>query len=41
MDLSVIAAFVAFFAMVLAWLVAPSSVRQPVGVVETAPLGAD
>lgn len=41
MDLFVLVAFVAFFAMVLAWLVAPSSGKRPVLVAEPAPAGAD
>jgi hypothetical protein len=41
MDVIVVAAFVAFFAMVLAWLVAPSGVQRPVALVEPATIGAD
>jgi hypothetical protein len=41
MDVIVVAAFVAFFAMVLAWLVAPSGVQRPVALAEPATIGAD
>lgn len=41
MDMVVVAAFVAFFAMVLAWLVAPSGVQRTVAAVEPATVGAD
>ena len=40
MDITLLVAFVAFFAMVLAWLVAPSSVRLP-AILEPSALGAD
>ena len=40
MDITLLVAFVAFFAMVLAWLVAPSSVRMP-AILEPTALGAD
>jgi hypothetical protein len=40
MDITLLAAFVAFFAMVLAWLVAPNSVRMP-AMIETSAVGAD
>jgi hypothetical protein len=40
MDFTLLAAFVAFFAMVLAWLAAPSSVRLP-AMMESAAIGAD
>lgn len=40
MDITLLAAFVAFFGMVLAWLVAPSSVRMPV-MLEASAVGAD
>ena len=40
MDITLLVAFVAFFAMVLAWLTAPSSVRMP-AMVETIAVGAD
>ena len=40
MDITLLVAFVAFFAMVLAWLIAPSSVRMPV-MMETSAVGAD
>jgi len=40
MDYTLLAAFVAFFAMVLAWLIAPSSVRMP-AMLETSAVGAD
>lgn len=40
MDFTLLVAFVAFFAMVLAWLVAPSSVRMP-AMMETSAVGAD
>ncbi len=42
MDITTIAAFVAFFALVLAWLAAPTDVKRPVAaVVEPAAVGAD
>jgi hypothetical protein len=41
MDLIVLAAFVAFFALVLAWLVAPSEMTRPVAIIEPGPVGAD
>jgi hypothetical protein len=42
MDFTLVAAFVAFFAMILAWVIAPSSVRIPAPVVlETIAVGAD
>ncbi len=42
MDFTLLVAFVAFFAMVLAWLVAPSSVRMPAPTLrETSAVGAD
>ncbi len=40
MDYTLLVAFIAFFAMVLAWLVAPSSVRMPV-ILEASAVGAD
>ena len=40
MDFTLLVAFVAFFAMVLAWLVAPNSVRMPV-MLEASAVGAD
>jgi hypothetical protein len=40
MDITLLVAFVAFFAMVLAWLMAPTSVRMPV-MIETSAVGAD
>ncbi|MEZ4564399.1 MAG: hypothetical protein R2853_16835 [Thermomicrobiales bacterium] len=40
MDITLLVAFVAFFAMVVAWLVAPNSVRMPV-IIETSAVGAD
>jgi hypothetical protein len=40
MDITLLVAFIAFFAMVLAWLVAPNSVRMPV-MMETSAAGAD
>ena len=40
MDFTLLVAFVAFFAMVLAWLIAPNSVRMPV-VIEASAVGAD
>mgnify|MGYP001168692427 FL=1 len=40
MDFTLLVAFVAFFAMVVAWLVAPSSVRMP-AMLETSAVGAD
>jgi hypothetical protein len=41
MDLIVLAAFVAFFALVLAWLVAPSEMKRPVALVEPGTAVAD
>ena len=41
MDLIVLAAFVAFFALVLAWLVAPSEMERPVALVEPGTAVAD
>ena len=40
MDITLLVAFVAFFAMVLAWLVAPNSVRMPT-MIEPSAAGAD
>ncbi|MFN8661669.1 MAG: hypothetical protein U0075_07235 [Thermomicrobiales bacterium] len=40
MDFTLLAAFIAFFAMVLAWLMAPNSVRMP-SMMETSAVGAD
>lgn len=40
MDITLLVAFIAFFGMVLAWLVAPSSVRMP-AILEPSALGAD
>jgi hypothetical protein len=40
MDITLLVAFVAFFGMVLAWLVAPSSVRMP-AILEPSAVGAD
>jgi len=37
----VVASFVAFFALVLAWLVAPSGIKRPIAVVEPGTIGAD
>ncbi len=41
MDLFVVASFVGFFAMVLAWLAAPSSSKRTVVLVEPSIIGAD
>jgi hypothetical protein len=42
MDIMTIAAFVAFIALVLAWLAAPADVRRPVAVaIEPSMIGAD
>jgi hypothetical protein len=41
MDMFVVASFVGFFAMVLAWLVAPATVKLPAVVIEPAAVGAD
>ena len=42
MDIMTIAAFVAFFALVLAWLAAPAEIKRPVvPAIEPKPLGAD
>ena len=42
MDMMTIAAFVAFFALVLAWLAAPTDARRPVAaVIEPSAIGAD
>ena len=41
MDLFVVASFIGFFAMVLAWLAAPASGKQAVVLVESAIAGAD
>jgi hypothetical protein len=40
MDYTLLVAFVAFFAMVLAWLSTPNSGRMPV-MIETSAVGAD
>ena len=40
MDITLLVAFVAFFAMVLAWLIAPTSVRVP-AMIEASAVGAD
>lgn len=40
MDLTILAAFVAFFALVLAWLVAPSGVPAPVAIAKPSAAGA-
>ena len=40
MDFTLLAAFIAFFAMVLAWLFAPNSVRMP-AMIEASAVGAD
>ncbi len=42
MDITTIAAFAGFFALVLAWLAAPTDVKRPaVAVVEPVGVGAD
>lgn len=41
MDVFMIASFVAFFAMVLAWLVAPSTGRATMPIIEPSAVGAD
>lgn len=40
MDITLLVAFIAFFAMVLAWLAAPGSARMP-AMIETSAAGAD
>ena len=41
MDMFMIASFVGFFAMVLSWLVAPSTGRATMPVIEPSAVGAD
>ena len=42
MDIMTIAAFVAFFMLVVAWLAAPADVKRPAApAIEAKPLGAD
>jgi hypothetical protein len=40
MDLTIVASFVAFFALVLAWLVAPSGITAPVVMAKPSTAGA-
>jgi hypothetical protein len=40
-DITTLAAFMTFFALVLAWLAAPTDVKRPVVAVEPSPIGAD
>jgi hypothetical protein len=39
--MTTIAAFVAFFVMVVAWMAAPTDARRPVAAIEPAAVGAD
>jgi hypothetical protein len=41
MDMFVVASFVGFFALVLAWLAAPRSGRQTIVAIEPGTVGAD
>ena len=41
MDITTIAAFVAFIAMVVAWLAAPTDAKLPVATLEPSAIGAD
>ena len=42
MDITTIAAFIGFFAMVLAWLAAPTDLKRPAtAALEPSPAGAD
>ncbi len=42
MDITMIAGFVAFFAMIVAWMAAPTHVKRPVvAIVEPVAVGAD
>ncbi len=41
MDIFMIASFVAFFAMVLAWLIAPATGRSTMPIIEPSAIGAD
>ena len=39
--MTTIAAFVAFFVMVVAWMAAPTDAKRPVAVIEPSAIGAD
>ena len=41
MDMTTIAAFVAFFAMVVAWMAAPTDAKPLVATIEPSAIGAD
>jgi len=41
MDMTTIAAFVAFMAMVVAWMAAPTDAKQVVATIEPSAIGAD
>ena len=41
MDMTTIAAFVAFFAMVVGWMAAPTDARRLVATIEPTAVGAD
>ena len=41
MDMMTIAAFVAFIALVVAWMVAPTDAKHLVGAIEPSAIGAD
>ena len=41
MDMTTIAAFIAFIAMVVAWMAAPTDVKQLVATIEPTAVGAD
>lgn len=41
MDIFMIASFVGFFAMVLAWMAAPATGRSPMPIIEPSAVGAD
>ncbi len=39
--MTTVAAFVAFFVMVVAWMAAPTDAKRPVAVIEPSAIGAD
>lgn len=41
MDITTIAAFAGFFAMVVAWLAAPTDLKRPAAAIEPSVVGAD
>ena len=41
MDMTVLAAFVSFFALVVAWLAAPAVAKPPIVIIEPSTAGAD